>query len=300
MSYRFEKDQPVALAVRRIVQEEIASARERLKGGRVQDRDVAIHEVRKSVKKVRGMLRLMQPALGQTYDQEIEAWREIGRKLSPLRDAGVMIGVFDDIRDRFEKQLAAPLGTNIRNNLVLTKRELEKPVATAGVVVAVTGGLKSAERRLKKWPLTGEGFPAIGAGLQRTYKRGKKALRLAARNPSAENLHDLRKRAKEYLYQMRLMEDMWDGHLRRHEERVGKLEEILGEHHNLAVLKINILGQTQAPGNSTDIERFLDFIDRLEMKLARRALKLGSQVYRDSSGQVAGRLEKLWNHWAIS
>jgi CHAD domain-containing protein len=289
VSYQFENDEPVATGVRRIVREEIASARERLKRCRVQDRDASIHEVRKSVKRVRAILRLMQPVLEENYVAEAEAWRDMGRKLSPLRDAGAIIGVFDHIRGRYEK----PLEIDIRNNLLAGKRKLEDTGSGPGVLVSVAAGMKRAEARLKKWPLTGEGFPAIAAGLEQTYRRGAKALRLAGKDPSAENLHSLRKRVKEHVYQVRLLEGVWDGHLRHHERSAAKLDKMLGERQDLAVLQTKIRNS----GSSKDVEEFLEFIDGLAADLTADALKLGARVYGDSSRQLAGRLEKLWNHW---
>ncbi len=70
--------------------------------GQGSKRETAIHEARKSVKKIRGALRLMRPGLGNVYRDENDAFRDIGRRLSEVRDAVAMIEVFDSVVEKFK------------------------------------------------------------------------------------------------------------------------------------------------------------------------------------------------------
>jgi CHAD domain-containing protein len=291
MSYEFKNDESIPDGVRRIVREEVASATEKVKVKKVQDRDLAIHEVRKGVKRVRGLLKLMRPALGEAYEKEDQAWRELGQRLSALRDAGVMMGAFGELRASCPPRLYNP----IRRRLLENKRE--KSLDAAGILAKVAAGLKRAETRLKSWPLHEEGFPAIGPGMKRTYRRGFRALRKARTEPSPENLHELRRRSKEHLYQLRLLEGLWDGKLHRHEKRVRHLEELLGAHQNLAVLKTKILEQPVGLGKPADVEKFLKVLDEMETDLTVSALKTGARVYGNPSGRWEKRVQRLWNNW---
>lgn len=56
--------------LRRIATEELESAASQLSKAHGQRRDEAIHESRKSVKKVRAILRLVQTELNDTYREE--------------------------------------------------------------------------------------------------------------------------------------------------------------------------------------------------------------------------------------
>jgi CHAD domain-containing protein len=291
MSYQFKNDEPVTDGVRRIVREEVASATEKVKVKKVQERDLAIHEVRKGVKRVRGLLKLMRPFLGDAYQKEAKAWRDIGRRLSTLRDAGAIMGEFDQLRANCPPRLYNP----IRRRLLENKRE--KLHDATRILATVSDGLKRAETRLKSWPLHGEGFEAIGPGLKRTYRRGFQALRKAQAEPSPENLHDLRKRSKEHLYQLRLLEGLWDRKLIRQEKRVRHLEEMLGSRQNLAVLKTKILEEPEGLGKAADVEKFLKVVDDMEADLAASALKLASRVYERPSGKWGKRVKKLWGDW---
>src|SRR5260370_36970238 len=67
MSYHLKATESVPSGIKRIVREEIDSAIGLLKGNAGGNKDEAIHETRKSGKKMRGALRLESAQLGETY-----------------------------------------------------------------------------------------------------------------------------------------------------------------------------------------------------------------------------------------
>src|SRR5579871_6140946 len=118
--------EPVPAAIRRIVREEIESAARQLNGQGETDRDEAIHEARKNIKKIRGVLRLMQPELGEVYRTENIRFRDIGRQLSQFRDAGAMIETFDELRKRYRGELGRRTLVSVRRALLLRKAQAEQ------------------------------------------------------------------------------------------------------------------------------------------------------------------------------
>src|SRR5689334_17059489 len=101
MAYHFKRDESVAEGVRRIALEELDEAVSQLGGARGAGRDEAVHEARKSVKKVRALLRLVQPELGDTYRGESRVLRDAGRTLSAFRDAGSVIEALGKLREKY-------------------------------------------------------------------------------------------------------------------------------------------------------------------------------------------------------
>src|SRR5205085_9409955 len=87
--------------IRRVAREELESTVEQLNRPGGKDLDEAIHEARKSVKKVRALLRLVQFELGDTYRKESNGLREVGSKLSEFRDAGAVIEILDKLKEQF-------------------------------------------------------------------------------------------------------------------------------------------------------------------------------------------------------
>src|SRR6476619_4851172 len=105
MAYQLRSDESVPEGIRRIVREEFKSAAGQLKTGNHAKRDEAIHEARKSIKKIRGVLRLVQAELEREFRSENKLLRDAGRKLSPFRDAGSVIEVFDDLKRKYRQEL---------------------------------------------------------------------------------------------------------------------------------------------------------------------------------------------------
>src|SRR5689334_5586263 len=105
MGYHFENDESASEGVKRVAREEIDSAIDSLRSKHGRDRDEGIHEARKSIKKLRALLRLVRNELGDAYESDVSRLREVGRKLSEFRDAGALVTSFHDLRDRYKKKL---------------------------------------------------------------------------------------------------------------------------------------------------------------------------------------------------
>ena len=84
MAYRLERGESVIAGLKRVVQDEFESASTQLADTKA-DRDEAIHEARKSIKKARALLRRVRAELGGDYPRENARLRDIARGLRPLR-----------------------------------------------------------------------------------------------------------------------------------------------------------------------------------------------------------------------
>jgi len=69
----------VIRGLKRVVRDEMKSAGTNLSGGR--NRDEAIHGARKSIKKVRAILRLVSAELGGAHERENARLRDVARRL---------------------------------------------------------------------------------------------------------------------------------------------------------------------------------------------------------------------------
>src|SRR5262245_16843053 len=89
MPFRFKLSEPFEDGWPRIGREQIERALAQLEGSG--DRAVAVHETRKSLKRLRALLQLIRPALGEeAYRAENAHLREIARLLSGARDRHVL------------------------------------------------------------------------------------------------------------------------------------------------------------------------------------------------------------------
>src|SRR5579863_3060081 len=117
MAYRLERDESVISGIRRVIREEIDSAESHLAGKKKTTRDEAIHDARKSIKKVRATLRLIRHQLGDSWKRENAHLRDIAARLSQFRDAFVIIETFDDLTQTHGTEASAPRFRAVRAGL---------------------------------------------------------------------------------------------------------------------------------------------------------------------------------------
>src|SRR6266550_536207 len=96
MPPRIEGSESGAEGIRRILRKEIEKALGAVDSAR-SPTDEGIHDARKRLKRARAALRLIREALG---DREYRILRDAARPLSEIRDAKILIDIYDDLTGR--------------------------------------------------------------------------------------------------------------------------------------------------------------------------------------------------------
>jgi CHAD domain-containing protein len=297
MAYRLKRSESIPEGIKRVSSEQIDSAIDQLSGRNSKKRPQAVHEARKSIKKVRGALRLVEPELGSIFRDENSTLRDIGRELSVIRDAEAIIEVFDGLVEKFKDQIQHDTLIGIRRGLQRSKRETEKAAGVERVTKHAVATLRSVGRRVETWPLKTDGFRAIAPGLENAYRRGRKALRTAQQDPTAVNYHDLRKRAKDHWYHVRLLENLWSEVMQAQEASLKNLQTWLGDDHNLVVLREKLESEPGKYGDDKTVEVFLTLADQHQRELRDNSISLAERVYDEKPKQLTLRMSKLWDAW---
>lgn len=297
MAYRLKKGESIPENVKRIVHEEIDSALKQLRNGSGQKRDEAVHEARKSIKKVRGLIRLAEPELGRVYRSTNTRLGDIGRKLSEIRDATAIIEVFDGLVEKHKDALQKAAAAGIRRGLETSKKETEQTAGIAGAVKGATAALRAIDKQAAKWPLKNDGFSAIAQGFKDRYRRGRQAMSVARKNGTPENFHEWRKRVKDHWYHVRLIESLWTDIMQSREASLHDLETWLGDDHNLVVLSEKLDREPEKYGDEETIQVFRALIEQEQKDLREKSLSLGERLYEGKPRRFVGDLEKLWNAW---
>lgn len=287
MAYRITRhDRSLQKALRRIAREQIDAALSELAAPGA-DPTEAVHQIRKHFKKLRGLLRLVRPGF-DGYAAENAAIRDLAAGLSGLRDVGALVethdklmvgapdaGRFDPIRAHFVAQ--APSGT---------------PPLPEGL----RDELLAMRDRVAHWHLKGKDKATLHAGLSLTYARAAAGYRAARESPSAENIHEWRKRVKYNWYHTRLLRDINRKRMQPHREAAKKLAGLLGDHHDLSVYLATLdrLAQDPPPGLATgQISELTARARTRQTDLADRACTLGEEMLY----KTPGKLPKLWARW---
>ena len=295
MAYRLKAGEPVSRAIRRIAFEELESAARRMNGRNLRNRDTAIHEARKSIKKIRALLRLMRAELGPDFDRENRRYRGLGRRLSRFREPAAAIETFDDLIARHPGELATGIRLTIRRALMQHKRELERRKGIGRAIHVIAGAFRGAKDRVNAWPLQRDGFAAIEPGLAKTFRQGRKALDEVRKDPNPENYHEWRKRVKDHWYHLRLLAGRPANSMRGHLKKLHRLETWLGNDHNLALLMDKIAGHSNSYGPPQNVVRFIEVSGDYQKKLRKKALSLGERIYEERTGHFIQRMKEVWN-----
>jgi CHAD domain-containing protein len=294
-SYRLKRKEPVAAGVRRIALGRIDDAVEHLRGEG--DPVEAVHEARKDTKKLRSLLRLVRPALGdEIYRRENERFRDAARLLSDIRDAQVRLQTLDALTERFADEVTRSTFASFRTALESDVREqgAADPRPAMGSAAAA---IEAGRERVGEWPLEAGEWAMLGGGLRRQYARGRDAYRAAADDPSAEALHEWRKRVKDHWYHQRLLRNMWRETLEPSAEVTHELADRLGDDHDLVLLGEHAADRPAAFDDPDEQLALRELIDRRRAELQAEAFDLGARVYAEKPGALARRYEALFDAW---
>ncbi len=223
-------DHTITAFARRIAAEQIDGALRGLSRG---DRDLAprIHEARKAVKKLRGLIRLLRPSFA-AYRMENDALRAAGHAIATLRDAQVMLITYDAMA-----RVAGVADPVLRQSLAARITRAETPEILAAAVQDFSARMAAIRDRSQQWKVKGAGFDALEGGLERTFAAARIAQRAAARAPDdPEAVHTWRKRVKDHWYQVRLLCPIWPDMMQPIVTAADTLGEVLGDHNDLSTL----------------------------------------------------------------
>jgi CHAD domain-containing protein len=295
MAFCLSRGEQVDQDLRRIAREELESASGLLHKSKARGRDDAIHEARKSLKKVRSIVRLISPDLAAPYDLENRRLRGLGRRLSVYRDTAVMIEIFDQLMTRHGGAERSRARYTVRHGLLAERRTQSQSVRFPVVVSQVATALAAAGRRVERWPIAEAGFDTIAEGLEEGYRRARKEMAKVRRHGDPGSCHEWRKRVKNHWYHIRLLEGVWTGGLRDYEKDLKELETRLGDHHNLEVLCEKLNARPDAYGTEETVRECLDRIGRYQKELRQEALSLGKRIFRQRPAAFLRSVADLWN-----
>jgi CHAD domain-containing protein len=295
-AYHWKAGESVSEGLQRIVCEELGLAIWQLSKNSAH-LDESVHEARKSLKKTRSALRLMQGCLGPEYDQESAALRDAGLQLSPLRDAQALIEIFDELDETYRKKLGQLNLTPVRDGLLAGKQALSRAFRQEHAAAKVVAGLSEVVAHVEKWRPKSCDHRVLSAGFAKTIRQNRKARDAAYASPNAENFHEWRKRCKDLRYHLSLISKAWPPVLEGYEAAAKELENRLGDDHNLAVLHDTILAHAQDFGKEADTRALLKIAKQHETQLRSEAKFLATRLYTDSPEQWRKRLDSCWHAW---
>ena len=298
MAYRLRSCESVGNGVRRIAREQIDKSVAELTDSDI-GRHVAVHQFRKRGKKIRGLIRLVRPALGSVYKRENAWYRDAARGLSQVRDAEALLETLDRIRDHFSEELDDDTFLDLRRRLQQRRRRMANDrLGLDETIDQLPAELEAARRRIDDWQIDDAAFDAVHGGLIRTYRRACTSLSKVSEKPSDERWHEWRKRTKYHWYQMRLLTGVWKPVLKARTNELKRLADLLGDDRDLAVFRKTIRDDASLrPERPEVIELMMGLMHSERKRLQQDAEDLGRRVFAEPPKRFVRRIESYWSVW---
>jgi CHAD domain-containing protein len=288
--FRFCDSESAPNGIRRIARGQLDMSMERLEGKTDEDTGTAVHEARKSLKRLRTTIRLARDQLGDdVYRRENVSFRDAGRRLAGARDSQVLLETLAAVSDR--ERAARDSYTPFRRTLSAQHAAAQKSLQQGEAVGDVVNKLREARARVPEWPLEREGLDALAPGFKRIYRRGRRAYRKACEEPSSENLHELRKRVKDLWYAAQIVRPAARKRMKRVARTAHQLSDMIGEEHDLALLAERAAERRDRFDDDAAADDLAERIERRRAELRSAALELGSCLFRRKPRKVVQPLE---------
>jgi len=296
--YRLTRDEELAAGLARIAAGRAEAALVRLReaaAGEI-EKAAAVHGARKDMKKLRTVLRLLRDAIGKKRYRRADArFRDAARALSGSRNAEVKLQTLERLGEAQGELPADAVGAwrkILERDREATLDTVRSEALAAEAVAEIEAGLEEIE----DWNLEGGSWKTIAVPLSRTYRRGRKAMK-AARGGSEDEIHEWRKRAKDLWYELRLLKEAWPAPLEATAKEAHGLSELLGDHHDLAVLREDLRERNLGEVETATLEAA---IDHRQEELATEAFSLGRRLYAERPQDLERRLRRYWQAWRLS
>lgn len=254
----------------------------------------AIHEARKSVKRLRALVSLVASGMGDEADRFDHTLRDINRALSATRDATVALATLDG--------LAVAAGNGLATDFSVCRAALDRRLARVSereidVSRDVVFPLRRLQQQWKKWSWGEDEWDILEPNLRRIFREGRRKSRQIADGAPPEALHDLRKLVKGTQYHLEFLTPIAPQRLQAEHDEWERLADVLGNHHDLWVLEelIRTTSARQLPRAARSL--ILGEVRAGARKLERQAEQLAPILYAERPRALSDRLAVYWHHW---
>ena len=233
--------------------------------------DDAIHRGRVALKRARALARLAQHAEPGLSGQMIAQIRPIMRRFSQTRDMAALEACAKRWASVEKPQSRAAL-TGVARRIAARRKTLAVPALAEAVE-----DVRRLIFYLSAWPDISD--RAIVRGAARLDRRAQRGFRRAQESTAIEARHRWRKRAKERLYAIFLLDQFWPPQLKRRRTTTQRLGETLGQERDLMLLLDVLRSEPSLAGSPDQADRAHAALSAHRDALQKRANQLGRKLH---------------------
>ena len=279
MSFELHERKHIDDELRKIARRQLRDANDALTARKAVAFETRVHESRKSVKKVRAVLEMLERAGAEVPRKDRKRVKKAAQVLSAVRDSAAIIETFDRVHRRYPKRLREHTYRILRGALVRSRDRQERRARRNGVVASAAKQLDRTRAAAKRWTVPSLEFPEVIAGATDSYRRSRKAMRRAVETRLSPTVHGWRKEVKTLWYQLRLAVPLTKG-LTSLVRDLERLETALGEDHNSVVLGATLRGCTDVRSMRADVRMVEKLAARMRQSRRKQVFALGRRVHR--------------------
>jgi CHAD domain-containing protein len=292
MSFSLDPAMPMSEAVRRVACAEVDAAYAGLASP--PDRHRGVHDARKCLKRLRSLLVLIRPGMPEpVFFSLTERVRSIARGLAPARDAHALLDAIDKLgggdQHAGESTPTRALRAWLHRRRQAAERSLESN--TASDAMRDLFALRPAMAGLAVYP---DSFPPVAKGLRESYRSGRQAFARALASGSDEDFHEWRKTLQHHWRHMQLLMPCWPSELSARVEGARTLSQLLGDDHDIALLRQLVSAPTMVFASPEDTQAFLKRCRHRHKALRREAETRGARLFVERSRPFVERIEAYW------
>ncbi|HEY2730730.1 MAG TPA: CHAD domain-containing protein [Polyangia bacterium] len=280
MPFQIKRHEQVSLAVHRVVRQQIDRARREATKKRA-PLDERIHAVRSRIKRARAALALTSATAGRRAARLDDHLRTLGRRLAHARDEEVTRAMLRDLVR--ETPLRAPP--------LLPPADKGRRALRAAIV-----DLEHLSSELERCRPRGDGRAARRA-FARTFRRARQLRSDLGPRATAERFHRWRKVVKRLALQLRLLRGAAPELERALDAPLRRLVDLLGEIHDLSLLRTRLGTKKGRNRSSPDVPAVLERLDEHDGRARADALDLGARVLAPRTRAVKTWLGEGWHAW---
>jgi CHAD domain-containing protein len=294
MSYQLKHRETLGDNLRRICRQQIDWAIAIAKGEK-KPNDTPVHETRKHLKKTRAALRLVRKEIGRgLFKQQDHCLRDVGRLTSEIRDAEVRLQTVRQLQELTQRHRRSTYG---KLEAMLTM-ELENFIAAfAEWQTQAVPLLEQAASAIDHWALDQFNSKQICGAVQASYKQARKALAKATADPTTENFHAFRTKAKTLWYQLRILRPINPVVLKSLSDDLRSLGDLLGRAHDLSFLGERLRSEHGKSEWQREGHKLLAVIEVSQSDLQRGAAELAEHFFSERPRDFGFRVMSWLQEW---
>lgn len=246
-----------------------------------------VHEVRKCTKRLRSLLRLIEPVCAEAGDDQ-KKLRDAARALSGARDSSAILERFSRLK------LQPDTASDISNALQQILAHPDGGESPSRLLKTFSRDVRAIAKRVPNWRLAAEGFEAVRPGFKRGYKKLCSDFGSAIDSGNENQTHDWRKSTKIHWHQTMLLSRICPDAMDAHARLAGRLSETLGDWRDSGLL-ISALNELSADHtNQEGVKAARRAALRDQKRLLRKAERISVLVTAETPKALIQRCAAYW------